>query len=374
MPRIDFSPATKRIIAARAGHRCSFPECGVPTSGPGVAPDDVVTIGVAAHIFSASPNGPRGQGGLSAFEIGNAANGIWFCPTHARLVDASDGAAFPAEALHRYKREHEQRILALVSSARPNHLARMRVTGPLLPFRGHEFSLAKLTLVLGNNGSGKTSFLSTLSSYSDPCRFWRRIPPARSGHIMEVEFFTSERHYDFAFSTWLSPSGSVQVERRRQGRKVFALYCSSISHASCAGPGISVQCLARWLGVSDAVVHMLIFELRQVSTTFRDLEITEHGQLRGACLSSSPSSGQAGRLKIEIAAAFAESIARQTPTLLLLDDFQNQYGAAQISLLSDPRRRSQTVITDTAPPAGWNRAQDYTVLSLEPQRIGRGQP
>lgn len=194
MARIDFSTATKRIIASRAGHQCSFPECRLPTSGPGISPYDVVAIGVAAHIYSASPNGPRGQGELSNSEIQSAANGIWLCPMHARLVDANDGAAFPADVLRRYKRVHEQRIRGLTSSAKPNHLASMRVTGPCLPFRGGEFPLGKLTLVLGNNGVGKTSFLNILSSYSDPRRFWRRIPPTRNGDIMDVEFVASERH------------------------------------------------------------------------------------------------------------------------------------------------------------------------------------
>jgi hypothetical protein len=52
--REEFSDDTKRIIAQRAGYRCSFPNCDRVTIGPGKAFDDVILVGEAAHIYSAS--------------------------------------------------------------------------------------------------------------------------------------------------------------------------------------------------------------------------------------------------------------------------------------------------------------------------------
>ncbi len=90
--RLDFSDRTKRIIAARAGYRCSFPGCRKPTVGPGGRPEEFISTGVAAHIFSAAPGGPRGQGGLTTQDLVRPENGIWLCENHARLVDANRGS------------------------------------------------------------------------------------------------------------------------------------------------------------------------------------------------------------------------------------------------------------------------------------------
>ena len=69
MARTDFSQKTKVIIAARSGYRCSIPDCNRATIGPGAFPDETSSIGVASHIFAASPGGPRGKRGLYDAEI-----------------------------------------------------------------------------------------------------------------------------------------------------------------------------------------------------------------------------------------------------------------------------------------------------------------
>src|SRR5947207_15735510 len=55
MPRSpDFSKRVVRLLAERAGQRCSNPNCGAPTSGPS---DDgsghSITLGKACHITAA---------------------------------------------------------------------------------------------------------------------------------------------------------------------------------------------------------------------------------------------------------------------------------------------------------------------------------
>jgi len=74
--RIEFTSAAKEIIARRAGYRCSFPECDKSTVASGAKPNEVANTGVAAHIYSASEKGPRGQINLTADELKNPDNGI----------------------------------------------------------------------------------------------------------------------------------------------------------------------------------------------------------------------------------------------------------------------------------------------------------
>lgn len=69
MSRLEFSKNTKRLIADRAGQECSFPMCSRRTIGGDPAGAGVSTSGVAAHIYSASAQGPRGRGGLTDEEI-----------------------------------------------------------------------------------------------------------------------------------------------------------------------------------------------------------------------------------------------------------------------------------------------------------------
>ena len=65
----DFPARTRRLIAERAGYRCSMPECRRQTLGPGTGPRDVACIGIAYHIYSAAPGGPRGTGGLTREQL-----------------------------------------------------------------------------------------------------------------------------------------------------------------------------------------------------------------------------------------------------------------------------------------------------------------
>lgn len=103
--RDDFTEATRRHLAESAGFRCSFPGCGVPTVGP--SDEGGVTasrIGMAAHIAAAAP-GPgarRYDGNMTPAERSSAANGIWMCYTHGKLID-TDEVRFTTTMLKRWK-------------------------------------------------------------------------------------------------------------------------------------------------------------------------------------------------------------------------------------------------------------------------------
>src|SRR5664280_1678399 len=106
--RDDFPEKTKRIVALRAGHRCSFSGCSQLTSGPSEeSAMAVVSIGEAAHISGAAPGGERYLASMSPKERSSIENAIWLCASHARLIDR-DSMTYTIVALQKMKRDHEE--------------------------------------------------------------------------------------------------------------------------------------------------------------------------------------------------------------------------------------------------------------------------
>jgi len=192
----DFPSATKLVIAKRAAYRCSMPDCDRVTIGPSGDPRGVVGTGVAAHIYGASPGGPRGSGGLSDDQLRQPENGIWLCENDARLIDGNGGRDYSPELLLNYKARHEARIAqeqggkaALIGWF--ESLA-VRSSPPfanesLLPF-------GKTTLVIGGNASGKTALCEWIAGMSDIGRLqrWRHTNGWYSDLEVALKFFHPE--------------------------------------------------------------------------------------------------------------------------------------------------------------------------------------
>ncbi|MBK6358158.1 MAG: hypothetical protein IPF44_16325 [Betaproteobacteria bacterium] len=107
--RDDFSLATKRTLAGRAGYACSNPDCRRLTAGAALGDDaKVVIVGVAAHIKGAAPGGPRYDPLQSAEERRHASNGIWLCSAHAKQID-DDHVQFTVDKLKAWKKQAEER-------------------------------------------------------------------------------------------------------------------------------------------------------------------------------------------------------------------------------------------------------------------------
>ena len=104
--RDDFSRRTTKVLADRAGNRCSNPGCRQPTSGPRTDPDRAVNIGVAAHITAASEGGPRYDPALTPEARRHPDNGLWLCQNCAKLVD-NDPTGYPVDLLRAWKRQAE---------------------------------------------------------------------------------------------------------------------------------------------------------------------------------------------------------------------------------------------------------------------------
>ena len=107
--RDDFPEKTKRALALRAGHRCSFGPCWQLTAGPSdESPDAVNMVGEAAHIHAASRGGKRYLESMLPEDRADISNGIWLCATHARIIDRDD-VTYTGEALRAMKHNHEAR-------------------------------------------------------------------------------------------------------------------------------------------------------------------------------------------------------------------------------------------------------------------------
>lgn len=162
--RDDFSAATRRTIAARAGYRCSNPDCRALTAGPGTAPDTSVNLGVAAHITAAARGGPRYDEQMSPGERVSVPNGIWACRKCGTLIDA-DSSGYAQDLLRRWKAEAEDRARRMLAAGveyvtRPLDLSVPELEGAdtvlsfansTIPYAGRVGELAELTAFLEND-------------------------------------------------------------------------------------------------------------------------------------------------------------------------------------------------------------------------------
>lgn len=111
--RHNFNKQVVLLLKNRAGDVCSNPECRVHTLGSSSLKEKTASIGVAAHIYAASPGGARYDFGMSEEKRKSYENGIWLCQTCSRLIDA-DESRFPAKLLFSWKSEAESRSLTSV--------------------------------------------------------------------------------------------------------------------------------------------------------------------------------------------------------------------------------------------------------------------
>jgi hypothetical protein len=124
--RDNFLAPTKRLLAARAGHRCSNPGCMRQTSGPALNENKAVSVGKAAHITAAAPGGKRYDRSLSPLERAAEANGIWLCDLCADLID-KDELRFTVEVLHKWKQDALDRALRDITTLAPGAYQRPAV-------------------------------------------------------------------------------------------------------------------------------------------------------------------------------------------------------------------------------------------------------
>lgn len=167
--RDDFSSTTLRELAGRSGYVCAFPGCRRLTVGPS---DDrksgLSMVGVGAHITAASDKGPRYNKDLSPEERSDVNNGVWMCQTHAKLVDDNESKHTVSE-LQRWKTQHEDWVFRRVANG-PAHphagVSVLRISN-IGPFRQcTEIKFGRVTVVVGDNGAGKSTVCEALAAFS----------------------------------------------------------------------------------------------------------------------------------------------------------------------------------------------------------------
>lgn len=160
--RYDFSARTKSIIAKRSAYRCSFPNCDCTLIGPGDSSDDVIELGECAHIYAAGEDGPR-KSTLSEDTITSAFNGIYLCRKHHKIIDRNKDK-YPAEILLQYKTRHEFLISQEIGDyAYPSFwINGIEIEPNDILKNGFKFELAKVNLIFGDNGTGKSTIVELL--------------------------------------------------------------------------------------------------------------------------------------------------------------------------------------------------------------------
>lgn len=364
MTRINFSPKTKKLVSERAGLQCSYPSCNRRTLSSGVESNETSNSGTAAHIYSASEGGPRGQGGLTEEELEHSDNAIWLCRTHGTLVDNNRGKQFPPQLLLSYKQLHEARVarehLGLYSPSAWFHEVRIRQS-PI--FRNNSsFTLAKLNLIIGNNVTGKSALCEWVGGLFKNTHLTRWRSPV-SPLSYDLKFFTPQ---DFEVRLMLNNQNNITY--RVDGNvapvnpfKINLIFPRSEPRRVSSDERRDDRLhIANVLNIDTSVVEGLVEEIHNFShATISNIKFEAEGESR--CMyvdvdGTTPglpfgalSGREQERVFIEFSTALARYCGRYTATLLLLDGFVSIFFDGWFDYYShhflDPDNQFQTILT-----------------------------
>lgn len=333
----DFSQAVKDLVARRAGHKCSLPKCRQSTSGP-AGRGASASVGQAAHIYSASPKGPRGSGGLSLAELRAQENAIWCCGNHGRLIDAVGGVDYQPRTLAGYRRLAEARAAVEFGGQKPPGVGwfyglRLGTAPKVAGDQRLEFG--QLTALVGPNGVGKTLVCDCLAGISSRDRWDRWREAAKSAPFsFDVEYYDPEPH-DVRVA--LTGTNTTWV-RDGSSRVMVPLPVQVIRHSMTETPKLpskysryhkdTVGFLAKAVGVTKATFQSVLplpetpisFALQTPNGDSLDVMIPGpdgvHERSYGVL-----SVTEQRRVRLSMVLAVCEEIAKLHPTLLVLDDF-----------------------------------------------------
>ena len=367
--RADFSPSVRATVAGRAGFRCSFPGCAKPTIGPGASPNETCSVGVAAHIYAASPRGPRLQGSLTESELTGLGNAIWLCETHAKMVDTNRGDKFAPSTLLGYRDLHEFKVSRQLGNLPDLHgwIDEIRASGGRLEAT-YSIQLGKATVFRGVNGSGKTMVCDWIAGTqsTQTLRSWRATLPAPelSMHLVHrdgasrVSLIVHQAGVMYAVDGSPVPFNPLdfRVVYLREDRGGDDPSWISRIAAALAVDRDRVEGLTPWVsGIPGSFI-------RTASLVDGDLWLdVGEGELRFGLLSA----GEQSLVFIEYALALAAIEARFRPTLLCVDAgvgvLDGKATAGLVARLSTSAFAFQTIVVTTDERAeffGW-QAYDF---------------
>lgn len=335
-----FSPAIKRLVAQRAGYRCSVRECNKLTIGPAKDPNKANNAGVAAHIYGAalSGKGPRGTGGLSEQELSSSQNAIWVCAHHANLIDKHEGAEYSASALHSYKALHETRVAHELAGIHTpfGWVSKVTVDSSPLFLDRMEIDLAKLNLIVGDNSVGKTALCEWIAGTSDPTcleRWEKMFPDTLRRVSIQVDYFNPDQHcisVDFLSSKY--PKYKLDNNSTYVSTKTVKVIFPENIEFNCRGEAPNeLEMISSALKLHPYEVRALCDEIGGHSDFFREawFEESEEGvymylkvQIASRIETRSLrllASSEIERLMMELGIMSANKLSMTGPTLLILD-------------------------------------------------------
>jgi hypothetical protein len=111
------SDTTRLLLWGQAAGRCEFRGCNKPLWKHPVTQEQV-NIAQAAHIWSFSADGPRGNDGIAADKLNDCSNLMLVCHGCHKLIDEDEeGERYSVPVLQGMKAEHERRIEVATSIA-----------------------------------------------------------------------------------------------------------------------------------------------------------------------------------------------------------------------------------------------------------------
>lgn len=122
---MSISTSDLKVLFAKSGNRCAFPNCGKLLFEDVTEIDDsIVNRSEIAHIVAQSLDGPRGKYPLPIEERDNESNLILLCEEHHHLVDDNSRVPYyTVERLRQYKEDHEAQILEATGKAVTKQIA-----------------------------------------------------------------------------------------------------------------------------------------------------------------------------------------------------------------------------------------------------------